>query len=890
MQSDSRSQEHDRLCSMIDQGLNVAVVGRHGMGKTELLSRIVRESRGPVVQIVCNPAESAVRLSGMDIVLAALRVLRMPETLEDLEQILASGAPAAAMADSLVARIRRSAELPRALVVIDDVDQMDGVSQEILGHLLRRLTGLPLRTVVVARRIGQDSPLAGIPAVELLPLDRTASVALAHTLVPEPLCEDAALTAATAAGGSPLALRHVLQMMTERQRRGDAPFPQPLRTSEVGGEFAREVLDGIGAEAREVLSTLALAPLTSVVSLRRRHPALKEELFDLQSSGLVERVGPCLRISDALVRSHLYWALSPTARREGRAAAVSAEAGETPMCLWHRSFSDFDEDTAAGLLRAARTLLRQGHREAALEFAERALMLAPDPAELAAPLLDLAELLSLCGDSVLSDRYVRFARTSDAPAVQLCALRISVQTDYHRRQAVPSGGARFWGPREIAEAPDEVAAVQTVLALCHVERYELTEAEELLTAAGELAESFSPVTRTTHECVWMMLEAYRGDSARTLAQFHTLSGLDQSVGSAFAAVATARALIVTEHYAEARSVLELLEHRLPDASMWLKLLPVLRADLEVRAGQFQLVQPYAEEARRRQGPDEPLREDQLLLLECRLLLMRGRAGDADALEQTLMRRAGTTRNRSVLAQLSALQGSYLLQAGLPAEALWHLQRCEELASGGLAPNVLRHEPELIEALLRLGRREHALLLLQRFRKRLDRFPSRWGELAAQRCEALLETGERSLELLRRSLRAMRPADSDHERARTVAAYAQRLRELGAPGEAAEQRAAATALFHSTGDLLRAQALAPAADPEPRQAPAEHPLLAKLTEDERTVVELVREGCRNRDIAERIYVSLRTVEIRLTSVYRRFGVRSRTELLAKLASAPESLPA
>ena len=52
--------------------------------------------------------------------------------------------------------------------------------------------------------------------------------------------------------------------------------------------------------------------------------------------------------------------------------------------------------------------------------------------------------------------------------------------------------------------------------------------------------------------------------------------------------------------------------------------------------------------------------------------------------------------------------------------------------------------------------------------------------------------------------------------------------------------------------------------------------------------LVREGLRNREIADRIYVSLRTVEIRLTRIYRRFGVRSRTELIAKLSGTAEAV--
>ena len=57
----------------------------------------------------------------------------------------------------------------------------------------------------------------------------------------------------------------------------------------------------------------------------------------------------------------------------------------------------------------------------------------------------------------------------------------------------------------------------------------------------------------------------------------------------------------------------------------------------------------------------------------------------------------------------------------------------------------------------------------------------------------------------------------------------------------------------------------------------------MSADERAVVELVCEGLKNREIAPRIFVSLRTVELRLTSVYRKLDVTSRTGLIARLAN-------
>jgi DNA-binding CsgD family transcriptional regulator len=50
----------------------------------------------------------------------------------------------------------------------------------------------------------------------------------------------------------------------------------------------------------------------------------------------------------------------------------------------------------------------------------------------------------------------------------------------------------------------------------------------------------------------------------------------------------------------------------------------------------------------------------------------------------------------------------------------------------------------------------------------------------------------------------------------------------------------------------------------------------LTATEREVAELGAEGLTNREVADRLFVSVKTVAGHLTSVYAKLGVRSRTE--------------
>lgn len=60
------------------------------------------------------------------------------------------------------------------------------------------------------------------------------------------------------------------------------------------------------------------------------------------------------------------------------------------------------------------------------------------------------------------------------------------------------------------------------------------------------------------------------------------------------------------------------------------------------------------------------------------------------------------------------------------------------------------------------------------------------------------------------------------------------------------------------------------------------VFARLTHAEHEIVPLMREGFSNREIAARLDKSIRTVKTQLTSIYKKFDVRSRSRLLAILA--------
>jgi DNA-binding CsgD family transcriptional regulator len=60
--------------------------------------------------------------------------------------------------------------------------------------------------------------------------------------------------------------------------------------------------------------------------------------------------------------------------------------------------------------------------------------------------------------------------------------------------------------------------------------------------------------------------------------------------------------------------------------------------------------------------------------------------------------------------------------------------------------------------------------------------------------------------------------------------------------------------------------------------------ASLTPSERRIAAMAAEGMSNRDIAQALFVTLRTVEMHLSNAFRKLDVSSRTQLAAALAKA------
>ena len=125
-----------------------------------------------------------------------------------------------------------------------------------------------------------------------------------------------------------------------------------------------------------------------------------------------------------------------------------------------------------------------------------------------------------------------------------------------------------------------------------------------------------------------------------------------------------------------------------------------------------------------------------------------------------------------------------------------------------------------------------------------------------------------------------------------AEVARTLLVLGGVQRRIKQRAAARTTFSQAVELFDAAGAvvwAERARAELARVSGRAPGPVELSETELRVAELVARGLRNREVAAKLFVTVRAVESTLTKAYAKLGVRSRTELTARMHVAGSARP-
>jgi DNA-binding CsgD family transcriptional regulator len=189
-------------------------------------------------------------------------------------------------------------------------------------------------------------------------------------------------------------------------------------------------------------------------------------------------------------------------------------------------------------------------------------------------------------------------------------------------------------------------------------------------------------------------------------------------------------------------------------------------------------------------------------------------------------------------------------------------------------------PNMVEALVALGRLDDAEALLATFDAR---WPDHgWAMPARLRCRALILLARRELEAAfaaaEEAVAASEVVGLPLDRGRALLAAGEALRRLGQRRRAAEKFDAAKQVFTELGAPLwvaRTERELRRARPRPRRD-------RELTSAERRVAALVAAGRTNREVAAELFTTVGTVEVHLTRIYRKLGLRSRTELARNVA--------
>lgn len=889
MTSMIRRREVDTVRTFLEQHSVVAIIGGAGYGQSDLLRSLEREWPGHVIRVPFSRREATTRFSGVDILLASLSALGA-NGVDRSDGTHASRESELEVGEQIVAALGDARFPDNTLIIIPDADGMDESSQVVLGQIVRRLRTGRVRIALTARSVTEESPLSGIPSCELQPLGSTEMAEFAHRLASGPIAEEVVQFVTRVAAGRPEAVGHILAQLTPSQRQGHAALPMPVRVGRVVEPMVSEIIGELNPDVETALKLLATAPLTPIRSLRRQFPQLWESVEDLEFQGVLERRGPYVCIAHGLVRAFVHGGMRAGERFELHERLAQLCAGSSArLSRWHASFSTLDDDAAERLVDDGLSFVTGGYAAVGIEFIERAIRLSSEIGVVADRLLDCAESLFARGELGFATRYIRIVSSVEDAGIAVRARAFQVSIDFARHQRVPSRLLNSWTPAEREEAPTEVARLQLVLGLCHVQRRELSEAQILLDSALELAAHFGNRESQLAEAVEMLLQCSRGNDERARQVFGELNDVHAGDKDPALLVNLALGLMLTEHYECAEATLDRLESQPDSAWIWKTQAAYVRAELSIRRGDVQRAIELIEQFDSTGSDPSTVRKDRFLALLYWKLNIQNRASQAESVRARLIAHARTSKHLAALAELYAFQGYWLLRRGSSTEAMRHLRRCEELSPQGVSPNVYRYVPDMIEALVDLDQRDHAALLTRRLKMWNEQCESTWLTVVLRRSEALLATGEKSLEAFRRVLGSLTAEDSPFETGITRLILSKRLNSIGARSRAQEQARIAAGLLTEAGAAQIVEMLSPAAEPsavEPRASKPESRLLSMLSEDERTVVEFVRSGLKNREIASRMFVSLRTVELRLTAVYRKLGIASRTELIARLAGTPE----
>jgi DNA-binding CsgD family transcriptional regulator len=790
---------------------------------------------------------------------------------------------------------------PMALLV-DDVHWADAASLRFVDYLARRVSGLALALVVAAR--------SGEPAAveeRLLGLERSAGATVLH---PPPLSAravarrvrerlprepDEAFCRACfdATGGNPLFLDELLR---ELEAGGAEPTAEAAGSvGTVGPEAVARLtlarLDAIGPEAGELARAVAVlgdgaepAVAASAAGLSADRAGMAADR--LAAAGILapERT---LRFVHPIVRAAIYRRLLPGERaaRHGEAAAQLARAGApAERIAAHLLLTGPGGDGAcvSTLAEAARIALARGAPESAAAYLRRALEEPPPAAELHGLLLELGRVEHDLHDYAAAEDHLSGALRSSELRIRAEAVR------WLARTLMSSGRpdealARFDEEIEaLAEqAPELALGLESELLLAAVwspgHQPKIAAWVERFERRAGGRPRFEAIAGF-HRALRRMLEgasaAEVGDRIEAALATGAIDSLDPSFGWA---------MRLLQHSEREEAGLTLVEPALARARelgrlSQVQLLCAQRAQFVYAQGRIGEALAEAEVGL---NAAEGFHAALPLLHAVRLDALRER-GELDEAEAGLRRAgfAGEVADRPPFGWLLASRCRLRLAQDRLEEARADFVRGEVLHERVGASHIVHPDWRAYGAiaLARLGQREQAEQVADRQLERARSFGAPRALGTALRAAAAVKGGETALGHLEEAVAVLEDSLARLVLAQVLADYGALLRELGRRRESRDPLRRAISLTDVCGaPVLAERARAELTAGGGRPPPAETEGMAALTPAERRVATLAARGPTNREIAQTLFVTEKTVEIHLSRAYRKLGIRSRWQL-------------
>jgi tetratricopeptide (TPR) repeat protein len=895
--------------------------GEAGIGKTALWLEAVETTRGLGTVLATRPVESETTFSYSalgdlfeDIFEDVIVELPVPQrrALEiALVRTEADGPPPDQRAVSMAALgVLRSLAVSAPLILaIDDIHWIDKSSARVLGFAIRRLKD-ERAGILASARAGLQIPVELSQAFGQLSMQRVTvgpmtSKDLGAVLrdqlgadLPRPLVA----RLHEVSGGNPF---YALEIARALERQGARPDPgERLPVPEDLQQLLGSRLAALpSTSVQPLLAVAATARPTEdlVISVVGRKDRVLAGLGKAEAANVIRREGGLIRFTHPLLGSTVYAAASAQTRRRvhSRLAELVLDQEERARHL-ALAITGPDADVARALEEAARHARGRGAPDAAAELGELARQLTPleDEEGIRRRSMDASEYHFDAGDASRAIELLEEAVASSPPGPGRAEIlfRLSSMSWMNLER-----GVREPLERALPEAGGDaelLAGIHLDLAWVDFYRGDLAAASEhARRALDQVDRIIDPATKADALATFGMVEFLMGRQANdTMSQALELQDVGMEGGSWTEAsvYTTPRSIIGLQLMWAGRldAARTTFEHELAEYerhAMFTVRQEVLcyLAELECRAGRWRVAEAYAAEAM------ETVVESGQTATQSHVVLFN-QALAASYLGRVEVARSWATEgvrlalsnddpfnanwNRAVLGFLS-------LSLVEHEQAHVYLEPVVRYLDGmgSVEPGIIPCVPDEIEALISLGRLDEAASLLDRLTDQGRAMDRPWALAAAARCRGLLMAANGDIvearAELERALSELGDAQQPFELGRSLMVKGQVERRAKQKRMARSSLDQALRLFESLGAPLWAERarseLSRVGGPV---APGE------LTSTERQVADLVVEGLTNREVADALFVSVKTVEANLSHVYHKTGVGSRRELQRAMRSA------